>query len=99
MGTLRVDVTAEDIGQGEPRVACRCPVALALKRAAGPILPDLDEVFVYGTYILFSPVVFFALDYSSVPTPAAVVSFIDDFDADRAVAPFAFDLDVPEASS
>jgi hypothetical protein len=93
---VRVEVTAEDIAKGERAECGRCPVALACKR----VLPGA-RVMVDGCSIDFT------LkpagegewdDWTSIEAPAEVDAFIQAFDDGHPVAPFAFDLDIPEAS-
>jgi hypothetical protein len=88
MGSLRVEVTAEDIAVGRPGKCCYCPVALAISRACGPGFIGVSSKNVGFLFHRARP--------KFVPLPEVARRFICDFDSGRAVAPFAFDLDVPE---
>lgn len=89
---VHVNVTQEDIEQGEACMCYTCPIALALQRTLG------RRVAVDTT----------GWRYSDGPTsneqkqptlwhglPATVCAFIWDFDSHGNVAPFEFDLTVP----
>lgn len=82
----RVDVTAEDIAQGEPRKCVKCPIALALRRTLEQSLVGVgghDAVMV-GKH-----------GVTSVELPSMAVRFIADFDDGKPVQPFSFALDLP----
>lgn len=82
---MRINVTAEDIANGQPHRCSWCPVALALRRhllaakvsVASKIIVTLED----GTG--------FVKD-----TPLEACNFIRDFDNGRSVIPFTFDLPV-----
>ena len=80
---MKIDVTADDIANGEAHVSCSCPVALALCRhcpghkfevTAGRIQVD---------------------GCGRIVTPLAVSDFVWRFDTDQSVEPFSFEIDGP----
>jgi hypothetical protein len=93
MGSLRVEVTAEDIAEGRPHLCRQCPVARALRRAASLLFPGLTGAFAGWTYLMAwqDDRTLFQVD-----TPWSARFFMAYFDNGEPVAPFAFDLDVPE---
>jgi hypothetical protein len=82
---VTINVTEEDIKQGEKQHCSRCPVALALRRVAK------GEPAVIGYSIIFSKDI-------EIETPDDVVEWIMDFDDDDGcdVSPFSFEMDLPE---
>ena len=80
MVTYTIDVTQEDIDQGERDKCRRCPIALAMKR----VFPGKVSL-VYGT------VAWVDLDrYADLPDEAQ--QFIMYFDEGEPVEPFSFSL-------
>lgn len=77
-------VTQEDIDQGAPLECTACPVALAVKRELG--------------YEVFVTTVTIANKWSneSAYLPDSVSLFIGQFDNAYPVAPFEFELDIPD---
>jgi len=85
MKTL-IEVTAEDIAKGIPKVCAACPVALAIKRVTG------RGASVMQLYIGFH-------DGSGwIDSPREVLPFVRAFDNEQPVKPFSFELDVPEVN-
>lgn len=83
---ITVEVTQEDIDQGQ-RCSCRgCPVALALERATG-ISWLVDGGCIYVDWRSFQ--VFAVLS-------PEVRAFIHRFDCGKPVQPITFTLEVPE---
>lgn len=84
MAKVRIEVTAEDIAKGNPGDACACPVALALQRVLGDAQCSTDglECYVGGQREL-------------VNAPPSVREFVDRFDKQADVEPFAFEIEVP----
>lgn len=84
---MRVEVTQEDIDTANSHCACRClecPVALGANRAFG------QPVTVDGIFLR-------ALNSGrGVELPRVAKKFVMAFDLGRPVAPFAFDLELPE---
>ena len=78
---ITIDVTSDDIAGGK-RLACeKCPVALAVSRRV------VGTASVSKFYI--------SIDGFLVKQPPTVKSFIRDFDNQRTVKPFSFDLKLP----
>ena len=86
MKTVRVEVTAEDIEEGQPNMCRACPVALAIRRAT-----KAEEVFVIRTATIYPPA---GMSYV-VALPYEVITFIERFDLDAHVEPFEFSLEIP----
>jgi hypothetical protein len=88
---MRIEVTQEDIDAGKRADACDCPVALAICRASG-----FSVSVRYSTvYRLQSEIHAWDSRAYLGELPNAARYFVVDFDEGRAVAPFAFDLDIP----
>jgi hypothetical protein len=93
---ITVQVTQEDIADGERYACCECPVALALKRATG------REWFVTGVFLnLLKPGQSFtdsgvAAVELTLDTPQEVKTFIHAFDENDPVKPFTFEIETPE---
>ena len=100
---LHVDVTQADIVKARllsPNhiPSCFCPVALALRRASK------RAVWVESAYVRIAPpmidvedVPWYGFDQDpTTPLPIEARQFIDLYDRDLPVVPFAFDLDIPE---
>lgn len=79
---LTIDVTEEDISKGQKGVADCCPIALAMRRKG------LCSIGVTAAFIVY----FAGIKPKQYDTPNKVHSFIFDFDNDRPVQPFAFQL-------
>jgi hypothetical protein len=76
-----IEVTAEDIAQGERSDCYACPIALAVKRATGKQVAACHaHVYVGDDKGLLS---------------ADARSFVTAFDHNEPVSPFSFDLEVP----
>lgn len=84
---ITINVTQDDIRDGEPQANNICPIALALRRLMPDVIPAVYE---------YSAVVGAVPHRQEIPLPPAAIDFIGDFDAGNTVAPFAFDLDVPD---
>lgn len=82
----RISVLAEDIAQGDRRMAASCPLARAISRACGveaSVGARSATIYQGGqpTWI-------------DVPLPSEAVQFRWDYDEGRMVAPFVFALKV-----
>lgn len=77
---MRVSVTRQDIVNGTRSVPWACSIALAVKRAA-----KRDDVCVTRSFIRVGA------EYHDIPRKA--VEFVNNFDYERPVKPFKFDLD------
>ena len=82
MSAIKVTVTEEDIANGEPGEPCRCPIALAVRRAVSGSDPfvSYEEVEFAGDFY---------------PLPSAALQFISLFDhsvSRRHVKPFEFEM-------
>lgn len=86
---IRVNVNQRDIERGIRRSAGSCPVARALQRheEMGPMWVGAQSIRLRRQPV--SP------DYT-IELPGAVAAFVAAFDEGRPVAPFSFDLEVPE---
>lgn len=85
MTTLHVSVTKEDIERGERRDCARCPVAVAMSRAAGR---RIDVSLTEFWFVNCEPDAIFFL-------PRDAVGFVDKFDDFGTGEPFEFDVEVP----
>ena len=85
MRTITINVTAEDIGMGDPMKANRCPVACAITKR---LLPD--NVRVTNREISFSC----GADVIKNIAPDNVRKFIRDFDLGHKVRPIKFKVRV-----
>lgn len=81
-GSRTVTVTEADIAAGERKRCTVCPVALAMKR-------DLGWKFAFAgpTYLRDG------ISKDQVPTPPAVLTFMDAFDSGSPVRPFSFTVE------
>ena len=86
---LEVKVTQADIEAGIPGVYNECPVAQALKRLGCEQI-DADEDRILLTHDNKRYV---------FKTPRAANHFIDDFDCDREVKAFEFELEKPRLAT
>lgn len=84
---VTIDVTRDDIDQGVRTDCMQCPVARAIRRALG-----LD----YDVSVGPSDMDLGQHTYLSVLTPAHAAAFMGHFDAGHPVAPFRFELNVPD---
>ena len=84
---MRIDVTQDDIASGEPGDAIRCPIARAIRRVTGCLssvgTSHVDLFEANGR----------AHDFE---LPAEAYNFVTEFDHELPVAPFSFDLPLPE---
>ena len=80
---IRVQVTQEDIDQGEADNCFDCPVALALKRVTGAVI-EVNNSFAI-------------VDGVAIRLPPTVEIWIANFDYNGpdAVKPFSFSLELP----
>lgn len=76
-----VQVTEDHIDQGDYGICDSCPIALALKEMG------YADVWVDDRWISLD-----GRDGKRYPIPRAVDLFIDDFDREREVKPFEFEL-------
>jgi hypothetical protein len=89
MTTFEIEVTQNDIEQGEEGVFDCCPIGLCLHRL-GCEKVDVDEDRILLTYNSNRYV---------YKTPRAANLFIDDFDSGRKVAPIQFKLEKPQLAT
>ena len=80
---MKVNVTRQDIDQGERANCCNCPVARAIAR----LVPEGDQV-----EVLYASILRRGLQCRIVRIPEEVRDFIKKFDRGRWVKPFSFDL-------
>jgi hypothetical protein len=88
MKTIHVEVTQEDIDEGQPLPSC-CPIAMAVCRATGlgaSVFGSIMELWNIET----------GDARAKVTLPSRCVGFVDEFDSGITVSPFAFDIEVPE---
>jgi hypothetical protein len=86
---MRIRVAQEDIDKGEPKSARRCPIALAVCRAASV---DPSAVWVSTNFLSIDAGDPHAERIASVPGLAR--EFIKLFDKDSVVEPFEFELEL-----
>jgi hypothetical protein len=79
--TLAVEVTADDIANGEPQKNCLCPVALAIKR-----LPGVTDAWVEFDFAAVT----FEDGERNYALPPEADAFIHAFDGGEPVGPLAF---------
>lgn len=79
MTKLTVRVTQVDIDKGKPHNACRCPVALAIKRLGYGSSVGRKEIYIHNVMVLIS-------------TPIKAAKFITAFDNGQPVKPFQFTI-------
>lgn len=91
-----IEVTQDDIRQGDPKNPQMCPVARAFRR----INPHCRAIAVTPTQIrcVHGPLIAvgFAVGYG---LPAGARRFIEAFDAEQPVAPLTFTLDMDKGAS
>jgi hypothetical protein len=89
---IRVEVTADDIAKGGAMSCGNCPVARALTRLGVKV-----EVFGAGVDFYVKGTVGYGdyIGYAVLPVEAR--EFIHAFDTDREVAPFTFEIELPDA--
>lgn len=89
MMRLHVNVTQRDIDSGKRYVSHACPIARAIGRhnAISAVAVDVNTLTVYTPR-----------DYAEhlITLPSVAFYFRHDFDNGRPVAPFAFDLVIPD---
>lgn len=87
MKTFTINVTQEDIDNGDPVDACGCPIALAANRAMNRITgTDGAELEVYnGTE---------CVAWAELPDVAS--KFVRDFDNYRPVSPLTFQIQIAD---
>lgn len=85
MVRVQVEVTQEDIVNGQRRVPTSCPVALACRRELGNV-----RISVTAYYIRVNT------GFPVLEIPETVKAFVRDFDGFRPVEPIKFTLEVPE---
>jgi len=83
---LRIDVTMQDIQKGQPKTACDCPVALAIKR----------NPKVVNAIVTYDKITVFIHDQAwyDMEVPEIVGHFLNKFDRYELVEPFSFTLDL-----
>jgi len=81
MTQVTIEVTAEDIAQGEAFDCGNCPIARAAKRALKKICVVNLSTAYWST--------------GSAPLTKKARAFVKNFDSGRPVQPFTFTLDVP----
>jgi hypothetical protein len=88
MTAVTITVTQDDIDKGDPQTASSCPISLAMVRAG------LSKPWVFETYATIGT----GPRRTDVCLPSAACHFISNFDfhGECCVAPFTFDLDVPD---
>ncbi len=90
MRKLWINVTDGHIARGLPQFASCCPVALAVEDICGYGDTNVAKEFIDFTYD--------GTFYENVDLPGAAIEFIRCFDFDRnSVAPFAFEIELPES--
>jgi len=84
-----IHVTKEHIDQGQPNVASRCPVALAIKEQLNDVVTvcpmwEFDGTWVFGLG-----------NRDDMPLPEPAARLARDFDRRKPVEPMSFELEVP----
>lgn len=88
MKTIHIEVTQDDINRGIPKNACRCPIALAVRRTTGvecAVRPCGSYLHQNGS----------GIDVVSFALPDIASRFIKMFDEYGSVQPFSFDISIP----
>lgn len=87
---VHVDVTVQDIANGHASECQRCPIALALHRAA----PEyIAEVYQFHAWLLTPGALSRRME---AKLPEAAANFILLFDEGEGGQPFSFELDFPD---
>ncbi len=84
---MRIEVTAEDIAQGQPKQARSCPIALAFLRATA------ETWAIIGRWATLSRHDHLA---RAALLPAEAQGFEDQFDDGLPCEPFAFDVNIED---
>lgn len=84
---VKIEVTKEDIKNGTPQDAGKCPIALAAKRK----VKNMGWVIADRLYIDGYP----EGEEKFIDMPKKCEAFIDKFDMVKPVKPFSFTLNVP----
>jgi hypothetical protein len=92
---VRVTIDQVMIDHGRKGDCSSCPVALGLLQAVGGRFGTVD---VYPGLAVLRPAGGDRRDARVVTLPRTVSKFVEDFDAGRGVAPFAFKVTVPGAA-
>lgn len=83
----KIEVTQECIDKGEARNGLSCPVAIALINQ-GFIHVTVSPFWVIGKHKITD------LKHFQVHTPLVVLKFMNEFDTNKPVKPFTFEIDV-----
>lgn len=101
MKTVVVEVTEKDIADGLCSDAFGCPVALAIRRAIGiPTPVPIDQLMKNPTVGVTGKNAYVWHEHSvgdrpAIPLPKDAEAFVDDFDHQRTVQPFTFQIEIP----
>lgn len=79
-----ISVTPEDILKGERGDSCKCPIALALRRACHG-----DAIEVCEHFMVFHDA---GIRWFTSPIPLEALRFIEQFDASETVVPLDFQV-------
>jgi len=94
MRRVKVEVTADDIDNGERGKPCSCPVALALRR----VLSDVDDEFGLWKFWDKNTAKWhlgIGVNTRLTQAPSDVETFAYNFDRDIFVEPFTFEVELP----
>lgn len=87
MRSVRIEVRSRDIARGRRYDPCRCPIAIAVRRAL-----DLDREAFVSVEVGRRRIILESTDCSF---PDDARDWAGQFDDGQPVAPFAFSLDLP----
>lgn len=91
---MRVKITAEHIAAGKRDNVLECPIAVALNGLSLSFSKRLS--FSNWSVMKRAAYMWHGESYFRVSLPENACNWIRDYDAGREVAPFEFDLEVPE---
>ena len=77
---MKVTVTQEDIDKGRPQVGHGCPIAIAVKRS------NKSNTVWIGRFTAF-------IGADCYPLPGTAMQFVKDFDNNKPVEPFTFEME------
>jgi hypothetical protein len=89
---MKIEVTQKDIDKGIPRDAAKCPIAKALQRQC----PKRGRKWLVNCAEAEAMNKKDPVDSIDYPLPKKCMRFIDDFDKERTVKPFTFELKEPK---
>jgi hypothetical protein len=91
---LEIDVTAQDIADGDKYDLNGCPVTLAVLRALKLDMSEAEFADVHGVSVSAKLLIIYGHGWKPTDLPSVVTDFIHAFDNDIVVQPFKFSVEV-----